>query len=165
MQPRRSLLSRVGSGFGLLALVALAHQDRARRAVAADRAPAATHHPPRATRVLFLCMEGGPSHVDTFDPKPRLAVDDGRAAPGRRGRLLASPFRFAPRGQSGLEISELFPETAMHADRLCVLRGMHTDLPNHAQAFIQMHCGIHRFPRPSLGAWVHYGLGLSLIHI
>ncbi|MFM7249929.1 MAG: DUF1501 domain-containing protein [Planctomycetaceae bacterium] len=158
-RPRRRTLAALGNGLGLLAFAVLAHEERARRAGAAEGGGRAPHFAPRATRVLFLCMEGGPSHVDTFDPKPHLAADDGREVAGRRGRLLASPFAFRPRGDSGLEISDLFPETAMHADRLCLLRGMHTDLPNHAQAFIQMHCGIHRFPRPSLGAWVHYGLG------
>ena len=156
---RRGILR--GSALGGLAFSILAHEDSARRALAAGAA-AGPHFAPRAKRVLFLCMEGAPSHVDTFDPKPRLALDDGKpapAGPGRAGRLMASPFAFAPRGESGLEISELFPELSLHADRLCLLRGMHTDLPNHAQAFIQMHCGIHQFPRPSLGAWIHYGLG------
>src|SRR6185312_7850233 len=110
------------------------------------------------------CMEGGPSHLDTFDYKPRLTADNGKMAPRRRGgfgggKLFASPFRFTQHGQSGLWISELFPELARQADKLCLLNGMHTDLPNHAQAFLQMHCGIFQFPRPSLGAWVLYGLG------
>jgi len=169
MLSRRTLLARSRCGFGALAFAVLAHEEAARAARAAEpvvppgpgaRAP---HFAPRARRVVFLCMEGAPSHVDTFDPKPRLTADDGQqapAGPGRAaGRLLGSPFTFRRHGDSGLEISELFPETARHADRLCLLRGMHTDLPNHAQAFIQMHCGIHQFPRPSLGAWVHYGLG------
>jgi hypothetical protein len=110
-------------------------------------------------------MEGGPSHVDTFDYKPQLKRDDGKAPPRsssnglRFGRLLASPFQFRQHGQSGLWISELFPHLARHADKLCVLHGMQTDLPNHPQAFLQMHCGIFQFPRPSMGAWILYGLG------
>jgi hypothetical protein len=169
MISRRTLLDTARCGFGGLTLAVLAHEEavRSRRAAGAEppsgggaRAP---HFALRARRVVFLCMEGAPSHVDTFDPKPRLVVDNGRSVPGAPGRaggkLLASPFRFRPHGASGLEISELFPLVARHADRLRLLRGMHTDLPNHAQAFIQMHCGIHRSPRPSLGAWVHYGLG------
>src|SRR4029079_15352960 len=91
-------------------------------------------------------------------------ADNGRPAPRGRGgfggsKLLASPVQFTPHGQSGLLISELFPELAQHADKLCLLNGMHTDLPNHAQAFLQMHCGLFQFPRPSLGAWVLYRLG------
>jgi len=109
-------------------------------------------------------MDGAPSHVDTFDYKPKLSEDDGEPAPrGRggfgRGRLFGSPFEFSQHGKGGLWISELFPELARHADKLCLLNGMHTDLPNHAQAFLQMHCGLFQFPRPSLGAWVLYGLG------
>ena len=120
---------------------------------------------PRARRVIFLCMEVGPSHVDTFDYKPRLQADSGRSAGAGRGRfagrLLGSPFEFRQFGECGRWISELFPQVAGHADRLCVLNGMHTDLPNHAQAFLQMHCGLFQFPRPSLGAWVLYGLGTT----
>ena len=109
-------------------------------------------------------MDGGPSHVDTFDYKPKLTADDGKAPPRGRGgfgggKLLGSPFKFNQSGDSGLWISEVFPELSKHADKLCLLNGMHTDLPNHPQAFIQMHCGIFQFPRPSLGAWVLYGLG------
>src|SRR5262249_430604 len=163
MLSRRPWLKTTCSGFGYLAFAALAHAQAARasRPRANPLAPQATHFTPRARRVLFLCMEGGPSHVDTFDYKPRLADDDGTPAPRGRGRfggrLLGSPFRFARHGRSGLWISELFPELSRHADKLCLLNGMHTDLPNHAQAFLQMHCGIYQFPRPSLGAWVLYG--------
>jgi hypothetical protein len=107
-------------------------------------------------------MEGGPSHVDTFDYKPKLNEGDGREfglgkAPS--AKLLGSPFAFRQHGQSGLWISELFPELARHADDLCVVNSMHTDLPNHAQAFLQMHTGVFQSARPSLGAWVLYGLG------
>jgi len=120
---------------------------------------------PRAKRIIFLCMEGGPSHVDTFDYKPRLQADSGRPAGPGRGRggskWLGSPFEFRQHGESGRWISEVWPEVARHADRLCLLHGMHTDLPNHAQAFLQMHCGLFQFPRPSLGAWVLYGLGTT----
>jgi hypothetical protein len=167
MLSRRTWLKTTCSGFGYLAFAALAHAQAARagRPRANPLAPQATHFTPRARRVLFLCMEGGPSHVDTFDYKPRLAAADGTPAPRRRGgfggRLLGSPFRFARHGRSGLWISELFPELSRHADKLCLLNGMHTDLPNHAQAFLQMHCGVYQFPRPSLGAWVLYGLGTT----
>lgn len=168
MLSRRTLLKSTGSGFGYLAFAALAHEQSARASNAKSNplAPKKAHFTPRAKRVIFLCMEGAPSHVDTFDYKPKLTADDGKTAPRGRGgfgsvKLLGSPFKFAKRGKSGLWISDLFPEVAKHADKLCVLNGMHTDLPNHAQAFLQMHCGLFQFPRPSLGAWVLYGLGTT----
>lgn len=168
MLTRRTLLKTTASGFGYLAFAALAHEQAARASSEKDNplAPKQTHFKPRAKRVIFLCMEGAPSHVDTFDYKPRLSADDGKAAPRGRGgfgggRLLGSPFKFAQHGKSGLWISDLFPELARHADKLCLLNAMHTNLPNHAQAYLQMHCGIFQFPRPSLGAWVLYGLGAT----
>lgn len=168
MLSRRTMLKTTCSGFGYLAFAALAHEEAARASRGRDNplAPKKTHFAARAKRVIFLCMEGGPSHLDTFDYKARLKADDGKAAPsGRggfgRGKLLGSPFQFRPRGKSGLWMSELFPELGRQADKLCMLHGMHTDLPNHAQAFLQMHCGIFQFPRPSLGAWVLYGLGTT----
>jgi hypothetical protein len=170
MFTRRTLLKSTASGFGYLAFAALAHEQAARANPAATTpgspdpanplAPKKPHFPGKAKRVIFLCMDGGPSHVDTFDYKPKLQADDGKTPPrGRFGKLMGSPFKFAKRGQSGLWISELFPELSKHADKLCILNGMHTDLPNHPQAFLQMHCGVFQFPRPSLGAWVLYGLG------
>ncbi len=156
---RRTLLKTAASGFGYLAFAALSTEE----ARAADPlAPKAPHFPARAKRVIFLCMEGGPSHVDTFDYKPRLQADDGKPfGQGRlaSARLLKSPWQFRQHGNCGLWVSELFPEVARHADDLCVLRGMQTDLPNHPQAFMQMHTGIFQAPRPSMGAWVLYGLG------
>jgi hypothetical protein len=106
-------------------------------------------------------MEGGPSHVDTFDHKPKLTTDAGRQFGDgfRGGKLLAPAWKFGRHGQSGLWISELFPEVARHADDLCVVNSMHTDLPNHPQAFAQMHTGAFQFRRPSVGAWTLYGLG------
>ncbi len=165
MLSRRQLLQTAGSGFGYLAFAAMAHSDAARASENTPLlAPKKTHFEPRAKRVIFLCMEGGPSHVDTFDHKPQLLANNGDDAPRRagsfrRGKLLGSPFKFSQHGQSGQWISELFPEVSKHADKLCMLNGMHTDLPNHAQAFLQMHCGVFQFPRPSLGAWTLYGLG------
>ena len=169
MLSRRTMLQGTSAGFGYLAFAALANEQAAR---AADRtattnplAPKKAHFPARAKRVVFLCMDGGPSHVDTFDYKPKLTADDGKSAPGRvggfgrGGKLLGSPFKFKQSGQSGLYISEVFPELSKQADALCLLNGMYCDLPNHPQAFIQMHCGIFQFPRPSMGAWVVYGLG------
>lgn len=163
---RRTLLQTTASGFGYLAFAALAADASARDAQntrANPLAPKAPHFTAKAKRVIFLCMEGGPSHIDTFDYKPKLLADDGKpfAGRGRLGgaKLLGSPWAFKKHGASGQAISELFPEVAQHADDLCILNGMQTDLPNHPQAFLQMHCGVFQFPRPSLGAWVLYGLG------
>jgi hypothetical protein len=155
---RRAALKSAAAGFGYLAFAGLstwaAEKDN-------PLAPKKTHFPARAKRVIFLCMEGAPSHVDTFDYKPKLAELNGQSMPRARtfAKLLASPWKFAQHGQGGLWISELFPELARHADELCLLRGMHTDVPAHAQAFLQMHTGIFQFKRPSLGAWTFYGLG------
>ena len=104
-------------------------------------------------------MRGGPSHVDTFDYKPKLTADTGAPATRPGTKLLGSKWKFAQHGQSGLWISELFPNVANHADDLCLLRSMQTDLPAHPQAFLQMHTGSFQFVRPSLGAWTLYGLG------
>ena len=157
---RRTMLKTTASGFGYLAFAGLS--TWAAEKAANPLAPKKPHFPARAKHVIFLCMKGGPSHVDTFDYKPQLTADDGK--PFTQGRfngakLLGSPWKFAQHGQSGLWISELYPETAKHADDLCVVRSMQTDLPSHAQAFVQMHTGIFQAPRPSLGSWTLYGLG------
>ena len=110
----------------------------------------------------MLTMAGGPSHVDTFDYKPQLIKDNGQQGKYRNQRgsgLLASPWKFSQHGKSGLWISELFPNVASMADDLCLLRGMNTDIPDHARAQLQMHTGSFQFPRPSLGVWSLYGLG------
>ena len=157
---RREMLKSVSSGFGYLALAGMC----AEAAEADPLAPKPPHFAPKAKRVIFFCMRGGPSHVDTFDYKPQLKVDAGKPGRGRRGpssraKLMPSPWQFARHGQNGLQISELFPHLAKHADKLCILNGMHTDLPNHPQAFVKMHTGNSQFVRPSLGAWTLYGLG------
>ena len=121
-------------------------------------APREPHFPARAKRVIFLCMRGGPSHVDTFDYKPQLATDNGKRGK-YGGSLLKSPWKFNQRGQGGLWISELFPELGKKADDLCLLHGMHTDQPIHPRAMTQLHTGNAQFIRPSLGAWTLYGLG------
>ncbi len=161
---RRQMLRGVSAGFGYLAFAGLAQQAQARDSnPLAVKAP---HFEPRAKRVLFLYMSGGPSHVDTFDYKPQLQADHGKTMavgrdgrPGRYGRLLGSPFAFQQRGESGLWISDLFPEVSSMSDELCLLRGMHTDQPAHPQATLALHTGTSRFTRPSLGAWTLYGLG------
>ncbi|HLY10352.1 MAG TPA: DUF1501 domain-containing protein [Planctomycetota bacterium] len=165
---RRDLLKSAACGFGLTAFThlwadALASSDD-------PLAPRSAQIPPRARRVIFLFMHGGPSHLDTFDYKPRLQSDHGKTLPfavprlqkaqGRNlGTLMASPFRFSRHGEGGLWISELFPHVARHADRLCVLNGMHTDGVDHGQAINRLHTGADTFVRPSLGSWVSYGLG------
>jgi hypothetical protein len=157
---RRDLLRTVSAGFGWLAFKALSTELAAAESKS-PLAPRAPHFPPRAKRVIFLCMQGGPAHQDTFDYKPKLNEDDGKPGPSRGGgaTLQGSPFTFSQHGQSGLWISELFPNVAKHADSLCLLHGMNTDIPNHPQAFIQLHTGSAQFVRPSLGAWTLYGLG------
>jgi hypothetical protein len=153
---RRQMLGRFASGFGMLGLANLL--------AATDRG---THFAPRAKRVIFLFMSGGPSHVDLFDPKPRLAEMNGQALPfakpklerTKTGNLLGSPWKFARHGQSGMEISELFPHVASCADDLCVVRSMVADNINHNGACLQMNTGEQAFSRPSLGSWLLYGLG------
>ncbi len=155
------MLKTASSGFGYLAFAGLAARAAGQSAAASEGplAPKQPHFPARAKHVIFLCMRGGPSHVDTFDYKPQLSAKSG--APGTRPgtKLLGSKWSFAQHGQSGLWISELFPNVAKHADELCVLRSMQTDLPAHPQALLQMHTGSFQFVRPSLGAWSLYGLG------
>jgi len=154
---RRAALSSVSCGFGWLAFSALA--ERAAAANDKPLAPKQPHFTPRAKRVIFLCMSGGPSHVDTFDYKPKLIADDGK--PGSRpGSVWMAPkSEFKQRGKSGLWISDFFPNVAAHADDLALLRSMQTDVPAHPQAFLRMHTGSSQFVRPSLGAWATYGLG------
>ncbi|MEN9359692.1 MAG: hypothetical protein RL095_1227 [Verrucomicrobiota bacterium] len=116
------------------------------------------HFTPRAKRVIFLNMRGAPSHVDLFDPKPALQKAQGKT--GRNGRpLLAPPYTFKTQGKSGLAFSELLPELGKQADGICLLSGMFTDQPNHPQAQTKLHTGNFQFARPSLGAWIVYGLG------
>jgi len=166
MFSRRMALKTSSCGFGYLAFSGLATQAAVREQ-AGPLEPKESHFPATAKRVIFLCMQGGPSHVDTFDYKPALAKfegqDPGSTGKGlnaQRGRkLLPSPWKFKPQGESGLPISQLYPHLSQHADDLCLLNGSHTDLPNHPQAMVQLHTGNFQFVRPSMGAWVLYGLG------
>lgn len=154
---RREALKTMSAGFGYLAFSGLASlQAQERQSPLAQRQP---HFRARAKRVIFLCMRGGPSHLDTFDYKPRLARDHGREARFGGNRLCSSLWQFRQHGRNGLWISDLFPNLATHADDLCLLRGMHCDQPSHSQAYVQMHTGNFQFVRPSLGAWTLYGLG------
>jgi len=128
-------------------------------------APRRGHHPAKAQRLLFIFLTGGFSHVDTFDPKPRLAKDQGRELATRQlraspnAKLMPSPFKFTPHGHSGLPFSELFEQLGSVADDLCVIRSMHTDIVEHFQATLAMHTGSSTVPMPSIGSWVSYALG------
>ncbi len=166
---RRQMLRRAIGGFGTLALADLIGAQ-ARAAAPAPANPLAPRLPmfaARAKRVIFLHMAGVPSQVDTFDPKPALAAAHGKPFPGEMpkvireptGNCYASPFTFQKYGQCGLDVSELFARTAQHADDLCVIRSMVADNINHSGAWLQMHTGEQTFSRPSLGAWLLYGLG------
>jgi hypothetical protein len=149
------------AGLGLYQRLALAAQVHGGHALA----PRPTHFPPRAKHLIFVFLTGGYSHVDTFDPKPKLGTDQGKTVPAVHLRgtevlpLLGSPFTFRRCGKSGLEISELFPHLGSVADDLCVLRTLHTDIIEHFQATLAMHTGSSTVPMPSLGAWLSLGLG------
>jgi len=165
---RRHLLQSAACGFGYTALAGLLTEQALAETAAAKGAlaPRATHHTPRAKRIIFLFMHGGPSHVDTFDYKPRLAREDGKALPfspakgtSAINKILASPWKFKQYGESGHFVSELFPEVAKHVDELCFLSGMHTQGQSHGQAVLFLHTGSFALARPSVGAWVTYGLG------
>ena len=160
---RRDMLGRIGMGFGAMGL-----GDLLAETSSISLNPLAARQPPlpaKAKRVVHLFMNGGPSHVDTFDPKPSLDKYDGKPIPSQlkterpTGAGLRSPYAFQKYGQSGIEISELFAKTAQHADDLCIIRSMHTDLPNHEPSLGLLNCGEARLNRPSLGSWITYGLG------
>jgi len=159
------MLQHTAAGFGWLAFAGM--NAEIARAAGGYKSPLAAKEPhfaPKAKRVIFLFMQGGPSHLDTFDFKPKLAAANGKTtgdgdAKKGGGKILASPFTFQPQGKSGLMISELFPHLGKHADDLCVLNGMHTSNAAHPQASIALHTGSVNFVRPSMGSWVVYGLG------
>ena len=167
MISRRHMLKAASCGFGYLALAGMTTAETPQEASFANPlSPKNPHFEPTAKRVIFLCMRGGPSHVDTFDYKPALSKHAGKTpgnlagATSQKGRkLMPSPWKFQPHGESGLPISDLYPHLARHADELCLINSAHTDLPNHPQALVQLHTGNFQFVRPSLGAWTLYGLG------
>ena len=167
---RREMLTQFGAGFGMLGLASVLAEEGAVAAPASATDPLAVHapmFPARAKRVIFLFMSGGPSHVDTFDPKPRLTSDMGKPLPfakphlerTKTGNLLGSPFAFKRYGKSGIEVSELFPNVGGCIDDICVIRGMEADNINHNGACLQMNTGEQAFSRPCLGSWLLYGLG------
>lgn len=163
---RRSFVRSVSHGFGALAFAALSHRPAAAAnadgTVSSPLAVKQPHFPARAKRVLMLCMEGGPSHIDTFDYKPVLSRRAGEPIGRGRvptGKLFPSPWTFQQGGDAGLWVSDLYANVREQADKLCLIHGMQTDIPAHPPAFVQMHTGISTAPRPSMGAWVLYGLG------
>ena len=172
LHSRRSALQTLSCGFGALALAGITAQQQARAALPANPlTPRAPHFKPRAKRVIFLFMSGGVSHVDSFDHKPRLTADDGKmmdfadlrslAKTGKspQQRVMKPLWNFNQHGQSGAWASDLFPEMAQHMDDLCLIRSMHTEGIAHGPATLFLHTGTTTFIRPSMGAWVSYGLG------
>jgi len=170
---RRQLLRRSGMGFGMLGLTGLLAGEgllgSAAQAASTDLNPLAhkkPHFPAKAKQVVHLFMNGGPSHVDTFDPKPLLDKYHGKPLPRtnlrterKTGAALRSPYKFKRYGRSGIEVSELFARTAESIDDIAVIRSMHADVPNHEPSLMLMNCGDSRLPRPSMGSWITYGLG------
>jgi hypothetical protein len=165
---RRDLLRRCGMGFGMLGLAGVLEQSRllAAEPVVNPLAPKKPHFAAKAKRIIHIFANGGPSHVDTFDPKPLLTKNHGKPLPTpnlpterKTGTAFASPYKFEKRGKCGLEVSEIFANTAKHIDDLCVIRSMHADVPNHEPSLLLMNCGESRLIRPSMGSWLTYGLG------
>lgn len=162
---RRQLLKNSANSFGLLALASMLGAD-----AKADESPLKvkpTHHKPKAKRIIFLFMHGGPSQVDTFDYKPQLKNLDNRPFPGQKprvqfaatGNLLASPWEFKPGGKCGAMVSDLFPHLRDRADDICFVKSVHADNSAHGGALLQLHTGSDTFVRPSMGSWLTYGLG------
>src|SRR5262249_25925369 len=159
MPSRRDLLKSAGAGFGYLALAGMLGGSAA-AGEEKPLAPKLPHFVPRAKRIIFLFMSGSMSQMDTWEYKSRVQKDDGKEGPGG-GTLTASKFKFSQHGQTGTWVSELYPNLARHVDKFCFLRGLHTDTPAHPQAVIQLHTGtaLAQLTRPSMGAWLLYGLG------
>jgi len=163
---RREMLWRTSAGFAGLALAGLLSSE-AKAGPDNSLAPKAGHFPAKAKRIIFLFMHGGPSQVDTFDPKPMLDRDDGKPLPfakprvqfAQTGNLMRSPWKFKKHGQSGIEVSELFPHVAESVDDLCVINSMHGSNSAHGGALLKLHTGSDNFVRPSMGSWITYGLG------
>ncbi|MCY2973236.1 MAG: DUF1501 domain-containing protein [Planctomycetota bacterium] len=168
---RREALNRAGFGIGSIALASLLSDMGLTQENSTSLSPLAVRQPQfvgKAKRVIHLFMNGGPSQMDTFDPKPKLNELHGKSLPISKdlskekrlsGAAFGSKFKFSKHGQSGIEISELFPNVAKHADDLCVVRSMFSDVPNHESALMMMNTGNLTLPRPSVGSWTLYGLG------
>src|ERR1044071_9935013 len=168
---RREALRRIGNGFGMMAFANIVGESLARAAATNPKldgigGAATLDHPQRVKRVIFLFMNGGLSHVDSFDPKPALEKYDGQPLPGgtvkterRTGELMKSPFKFKKYGQCGMDISELWPHVGEVADDIAWVRSVYTDIPNHEPSCLMMNTGANQAGRPSMGAWLTYGLG------
>lgn len=165
---RREMLAECGMGFGIVALAAAFGESQGAAATGSSPfAPRPSHFPARARNVIFLYMDGGPSQVDTFDPKPRLDRDHGKPFPMKIeptqfdnvGNTLASPWKFRQYGESGIPVSDLFPNIAQHVDRMAVIRSMTSNFSEHTNANYFLHTGSGLQGRPSMGAWFGYGLG------
>ena len=162
------MLARCANGFGGVALASLLANEVTAKP-SNPLAPKPSHFPAKAKSIIFLYMDGGPSHVDTFDPKPRLTKENGKPFGlkmeatqfNNRGKTLASPWKFQHYGQSGIPVSDLFPHIARHADKLCVIRSMTSDFSEHTNANYFLHTGFGQVGRPSMGSWINYGLGTS----
>ncbi|RPH51398.1 MAG: DUF1501 domain-containing protein, partial [Planctomycetota bacterium] len=165
MITRREMLRQSGAGFGSLALAGLLAEAQGQQSDSLAARP--PRFPARAKRVIFLFMHGGPSAVDTFDYKPLLLRDSGKPLPfakprvvfAQTGNLLRSPWEFRQHGQSGAWVSSLFPNVAHMADDLAIVKSIHGSNPAHGGACLKIHTGSDTFVRPSLGAWISYGLG------
>ena len=159
---RRQALQSASAGFGFMALAGMLGQGA--KANTPEKvgplAPKQPHFPAKAKRIIFLFMQGATSQMDTWEYKPELQKNDGKVGPGG-GTLTASKFKWGQHGNTGTWVSELYPNVAKHVDKLCFLRGLHTDTPAHPQAVIQVHTGaaLASLTRPSMGAWLMYGLG------
>lgn len=159
---RRESIRRTGASLGLVALASMLGERHVSQAApaAGPLSPKQPHHPAKAKRIIFVFLQGAMSQHDTFEYKPRLIQDDGKSGPNG-GKLVASRFKFSQHGETGSWFSELLPNVASHADKFCWLRGLHTDTPAHPQAVVQLHTGsaTATLTRPSMGAWLLYGLG------
>src|SRR5436190_22262967 len=167
---RRDYLRNMGAGFGMLGFAGLVQPATLDHT--SPLAPKAPHFTPKARRVIFLFLNGGPSQVDTFDPKPMLAKYSHQPMPAgnlkterKTGNLLPSPFTFRKHGQSGIEVSEIFPEFGARIDDCCVIRSMYTDRPNHEPSLFLMNCGEKLRGQPSMGSWLAYGLGSENVNL
>jgi hypothetical protein len=168
MLQRRELLKRSGLGFGALALGSLMSQLGMSAPTTTSTSPLDAkppHYPGKAKQIIHIFLNGGCSHIDSFDPKPLLEKYAGKPIPVHKpterktGAAFPSPFKFQKYGESGIEVSELFPHVGKVIDNFCVVRSMHADVPNHEPSLLLMNCGEPRLVRPSMGSWVTYGLG------
>jgi hypothetical protein len=163
---RRDALCRIGNGFGMMAFAGMLGDSMAQAGVTEDGGVAKLDYPQRVKRVIFLFMNGGCSAIDSFDYKPALDKYHGQPLPGghvsterQTGELMRSPFKFKKYGQSGMEVSELWPHLGEVADDVCWIRSVYTEIPNHEPACLMVNTGANQAGRPSMGAWVTYGLG------